>query len=222
MERKTCNIIRDVLPLYIDDVVCEDTREWVEKHLAECPECAEHTEKLRGAPVIPVNADAHVQIMDELKNLQRMLKKRWFKTAVIAVICVLTLVVAALCWLMFTVEVIEYDGSNIAIEESENGDWLMLRYYGRGDVLWSAGTVPETGETDIVVTQRMWDRYIDPIYDGSSGRYYLMDSDMTLIIREQETGEILWEADEEQAARFYARQEKLKETNPEYFDLTGE
>ena len=208
MDKKKCNIIRDMLPLYIDGVVCEDTREWVEKHLAECSQCTEYTEKLRSTPVIPVNADTHLQIVDELKNLQRMLKKRWFKTALIAAACVLALVIAAFCWLTLKVEVIEYDGSNIAIEESEDGDWLILRYYGKGDVLWTAGTMPETGETDIVVTQRMWDRYIDPIYDGVTGRYYLMRSDKSLMIREQETGEVLWEADAEQAERFYQWREK--------------
>lgn len=33
----TCNIIDDLLPLYVDDMVSEDSRKLVEEHLKECP-----------------------------------------------------------------------------------------------------------------------------------------------------------------------------------------
>ena len=32
----TCNIIEDLLPLYVDDMVSEDSRKLVEEHLKEC------------------------------------------------------------------------------------------------------------------------------------------------------------------------------------------
>ena len=35
----TCNIIEDLLPLYVDDMVSEDSRKLVEEHLKECPAC---------------------------------------------------------------------------------------------------------------------------------------------------------------------------------------
>ena len=35
----TCNIIEDLLPLYIDDMVSEDSRQLVEEHLKECAAC---------------------------------------------------------------------------------------------------------------------------------------------------------------------------------------
>ena len=33
MEKINCNVIQDILPLYIDDVVSDDTKELVEEHL---------------------------------------------------------------------------------------------------------------------------------------------------------------------------------------------
>ncbi len=33
MKKISCNIIKDVLPLYLDDVVSEDTKNMVEEHL---------------------------------------------------------------------------------------------------------------------------------------------------------------------------------------------
>ena len=36
---KDCEIIRDLLPLYVDDVCSTETKELVEKHLKNCNEC---------------------------------------------------------------------------------------------------------------------------------------------------------------------------------------
>lgn len=42
-----CNIIRDLLPLYADDVCSGESRAMVEEHLNECPECAEELKRIR-------------------------------------------------------------------------------------------------------------------------------------------------------------------------------
>ena len=42
-----CSVVRDLLPLYADDVCSAASREFVEKHLPECPECTAELEKLR-------------------------------------------------------------------------------------------------------------------------------------------------------------------------------
>lgn len=44
---KHCEVIRDLLPLYADDVCSERSRELIEEHLRECPECSAMLEKLR-------------------------------------------------------------------------------------------------------------------------------------------------------------------------------
>lgn len=44
---KECDIIRDLLPLYADDVVSAASREIIEDHLPGCPDCAEYLKKLR-------------------------------------------------------------------------------------------------------------------------------------------------------------------------------
>ena len=36
-----CNIIRDLLPLYADDVCSKESRALVDEHLQECPDCLE-------------------------------------------------------------------------------------------------------------------------------------------------------------------------------------
>ena len=36
----TCDIIQDLLPLYADDVLSDDSKELVKEHLAECESCS--------------------------------------------------------------------------------------------------------------------------------------------------------------------------------------
>lgn len=40
MEKIKCTIVQDILPLYVDDVVCEDTKELVDEHISTCENCA--------------------------------------------------------------------------------------------------------------------------------------------------------------------------------------
>ena len=44
---KECEVIRDLLPLYADDVCSQTSRELIEEHLHDCPECSAVLEKLR-------------------------------------------------------------------------------------------------------------------------------------------------------------------------------
>lgn len=42
-----CEIIRDLLPLYVDDICSEKSRELVDEHLRECPECGSLLDRLK-------------------------------------------------------------------------------------------------------------------------------------------------------------------------------
>ena len=37
--KNECGIVRDLLPLYIENMVSEDSREFIEEHLSRCAEC---------------------------------------------------------------------------------------------------------------------------------------------------------------------------------------
>ena len=44
--RVSCEIIRDILPLYYDKVCSKETCTLVEEHISDCAKCAEELEKL--------------------------------------------------------------------------------------------------------------------------------------------------------------------------------
>lgn len=58
--KKECSIVRDVLPLYFENMVSEDTAEFVKKHLENCPDCAAELEAMKSDKQI-----------DEAESLQK-------------------------------------------------------------------------------------------------------------------------------------------------------
>ena len=53
----SCDIIRDILPLYAEDMVSTATKEMVDEHLCECESCTAELENLRKPAKLPVEAD---------------------------------------------------------------------------------------------------------------------------------------------------------------------
>lgn len=43
----TCNVIRDLIPAYVDDALSEDSRALVDEHLGECEECRAYLAELQ-------------------------------------------------------------------------------------------------------------------------------------------------------------------------------
>lgn len=62
-----CCIIRDILPLYVEDMVSDETADLVEEHISVCSECSKEAEYLK--------ADNFKNIVNEPQNDVRPLKK---------------------------------------------------------------------------------------------------------------------------------------------------
>lgn len=66
--RKDCNIVGDLLPLYVEAMVSEDTRAFVEDHLASCAACRAEAETLKKPARFVADTDTA-----PLKNLKKKL-----------------------------------------------------------------------------------------------------------------------------------------------------
>lgn len=71
MSEVTCNTIKDILPLYVDGVVSDDTRNMVAKHLEHCEECKKKYEAMKSEVVIPVEGS-----IAPLKHFKNAWKKK--------------------------------------------------------------------------------------------------------------------------------------------------
>ena len=65
-----CNLIKDILPLYVEDMVSADTREFVSEHLEHCAECHAEFERMQKATKFIPDTDPDTDIVP-LKRVKR-------------------------------------------------------------------------------------------------------------------------------------------------------
>lgn len=84
--KNECNIIRDILPLYVEDMVSADTSAFVEEHLEKCAECRAELEDMKKSNGLEKN---NVSVEDEVMPL-KAIKKKWYRQLnLIMTVCVL-------------------------------------------------------------------------------------------------------------------------------------
>jgi len=75
-------MIRDLLPLYVEDMVSGETRDFIEEHLSNCPECKAELDSLKeGTPLSSIE-DNHTDKSGTAKPFKKIMKKmsRQFNT----------------------------------------------------------------------------------------------------------------------------------------------
>ena len=87
--KNECSIIRDILPLYVENMVSEDTAEFVKGHLESCPVCRAELEKLRE----PVEVQTEPQPDMDAAPLKR-LKKALLMKKVQTILCTAAVLLA--------------------------------------------------------------------------------------------------------------------------------
>ena len=112
-----CAIVKDLLPLYVDDVLSNESKALVSEHLATCEKC--NNEFLNMQSVIKaINSDNEAKI-DVLKSV----KKKFLKQKVLAVVITSVVSVAiafgGVCCVFLNDRPIEYSQGFIRVERSE-------------------------------------------------------------------------------------------------------
>ena len=90
---KTCSIVQDLLPLYEEDMLREETKEFVDGHLAQCAACRAELDALK-ADVKPAPVSAQ-----PLRDLKRQLRRKKLTAVLLAVTLALTLATAGFAYL---------------------------------------------------------------------------------------------------------------------------
>ena len=91
----TCNIIKDLLPLYVEDMVSEDSKALVDDHLCSCDSCTKELAELKKAPKVPVEVET-----TSLKRVEDTIRKKKLLTAVTAVMTLVGVLVTGTIFLM--------------------------------------------------------------------------------------------------------------------------
>ena len=85
MKKIDCKVYMDILPLYVDGALSNETKMFVEEHLLECEACRDEVKMLSRPLVIPV--ENNTKIFDEIKK--QLSLKNAFIFGVSLTLCVL-------------------------------------------------------------------------------------------------------------------------------------
>ena len=117
----SCEVIRDLLPLYAEDIASQDTQIMVERHLKSCHSCAEELEEMEKKPGNPLPVDTYIKPLKKLRNT--LFKK---KLQTIALTVMLTITIAAVIIANLTApDYIPYSHEVVNITEKSDGTVLV-------------------------------------------------------------------------------------------------
>lgn len=92
MNKINCNIIKDLLPLYIDNLTSNESNEIIEEHLNSCNECQIVYEQMN-APIEAEQEQNRENEIDYLKKVKtKTIKNYVFVFSIIAIVAILTFV----------------------------------------------------------------------------------------------------------------------------------
>ncbi len=119
-KKKLCNIIKDLLPSYIENLTNEETNSFIESHIADCSECKELLENMQKE--IEVNSPKKEE--KNFKYIKRYSQKlKIFRNILLIIALVFTLIIARRF-------IIINDLSNKAmIAESKTNYYIKLEFY---------------------------------------------------------------------------------------------
>ena len=70
-----CSVVRDLLPLYVEDMVSEETAAYIGEHLETCEGCRAELESLKGSAEIAVIEEKPAMRADNAKPFKKIMKK---------------------------------------------------------------------------------------------------------------------------------------------------
>ena len=94
--KNECSYVRDVLPLYLENMVSEETAKFVKEHLENCPECAKEFEDMKaGKKVEKINNDTQnhleAEVLKSMKAIRRRFQKKAFRVGAIIAAIIITI-----------------------------------------------------------------------------------------------------------------------------------
>lgn len=117
--KNECNIINDLLPLYNENLISQDTRALVDKHLANCTKCRKKLKDMQ----TPTNISSNLSTVP-LKNIKRKLLKKRIETVVFTAALTLAILVAAFSFLTAP-QYLPFSEELLSISENEDGKVII-------------------------------------------------------------------------------------------------
>ena len=121
-ENKTstyCSMIEDLLPLYVENLVNEETKKQIEEHLKQCNKCSALLKTMQQNEVFNLqkSEEPNTEIREkEIKCIKNIKKKITFKIIISIVITCIVCLIAISLW------------NTYRIIQDEDGNWIIYNF----------------------------------------------------------------------------------------------
>ena len=170
MDKLTCNIVRDLMPLVLDDVASADSRQGVEEHIETCETCRAYFEGMSmqiSRAGEPVSDKSFAQFCKDLKKRSKIKKVLLSVLIVILVGIIGVTGIAIFNNARYTYEDMPISGATAQLY-LDKGDVVMLdvRTHGDHEYYWHYKNVNECGDDEVII-------YLTPVEPRKDGQLYL-------------------------------------------------
>ena len=110
----SCNVVKDLLPLYVDNICSGESKEIVEQHLSECADCKAYYLSLHENNTLfslPVDQKRERQKAQSFLAIKKSLRTRQFLAAILSI----SVLASAIIYLIFNISLEAYVGVLLSI-----------------------------------------------------------------------------------------------------------
>lgn len=183
----SCNVIRDILPLYAEDLASEDTRKLVDEHLCGCDDCTRELGVLKKVQMIPVERE-----VTGLKKVKKSINIRRIVAVATALLMALSIYT---CFGMLMDAKIYLDAEDIveSVEAAEDGSIRVYWKY----VVTGVGSVGEERVPEGQTTRNYgiicYTRLSHVLFPREQTPYAALSPELKELIQEEEWGSSSWQ-----------------------------
>ena len=155
----SCNIIRDLLPLYAEGMISSDSREVVEEHLCDCAPCRNVLAQLRQETVVPTQTDTA-----PLEHLGRNIRRRRVSAAVLAILITATVLFAVFNYFYSPVYL---SAEEAVVSVTKNGDIVTVELSAQAEYCrWEDSVDPDTGRKSVtfIAARHRWNVLLEDMF----------------------------------------------------------
>ena len=129
--KNECSVVRDILPLYLENMVSEETAESIKEHLENCPDCAAEFEAMKSGKTVEkigeeVQSDFEAEVLKSIKNIRKKFRKKVLRVGgIIAAIIAAILIAGSVLLHLFPI----YRIAQISLNDYYSKDQMKMALY---------------------------------------------------------------------------------------------
>lgn len=147
----SCNVIKDILPLYVEDLASNETKNMVDEHISDCDSCKKELEDMQSSAIPPMDTD-----VKPFKKVRDTMRRKKYQTIIFTTIITLVIAMGIIAFLtspeylndITTVSIVaDQDGSVVAYFDEKVSGYDIEKYYENNGYVY-----------DITTWESIWSR----------------------------------------------------------------